>query len=299
MIKSKKTYSKSSQKKTGLASGNKSHNRSQNLIHKKGDISFKERENILKEIRNFHPIWEMRYSENNPPPEGSENRQLLRPVYWLGNWQFACHNYYHPPQGIRHRCVEAESFPPHIQSLVDRIEALVKSEMHPRDIPNKWTLNTCLINYYGDSLDENGKRVDCARVGEHKDFEPGPVASVSFGERALFQFVNSRGKMSQSEVILQQWLEDSDLQIFAGEKFKKNLFHRVQRVDRKLNPDFSEYHTGNFEVRRINLTFRYVPEEHIYKFYDLPNEKKQDIEDYIQKLAEHSTHWAHVLNEHD
>lgn len=291
MIKSKKPSFKSTQK-VGLAnSSSKTHGKYQNLIHKKGDISAKERENILKEIRNFHPIWEMRYSENNPPPEGTENRQLLRPVYWLGNWQFACHNYYHPPQGIRYRCVEAESFPAHIQSLVDRIEALVKSEIHPRDIPKNWTLNTCLINYYGDNLDENGKRVDCARVGEHKDFEPGPVASVSFGERALFQFVESRGKMSQSQVILQQWLEDSDLQVFAGEKFKKNLFHRVQRVDRKLNPDFSAYHTGEFVVRRINLTFRYVPEEHIYAFSDLPAEKKQDIISYVQNLAQHSHHW--------
>lgn len=268
--------------------------RYQNLILKKQDLSPRERENILYEIQQFHPIWEMRFSKHNPPPEGTENRQLLRPVYWLGNWQFACLNYYHPPQGIRYRCVEAESFPPHMQALVDRIEALVKTEMHPRDIPQNWTLNTCLINYYGDSIDANGKKTDCARVGEHKDFEPGPVASISFGERALFQFVDSQGKSSQSQVILQQWLEDCDLQIFAGDKFKKNLFHRVQRVESKDKYKFSNFHTENFEVRRINLTFRYVPKDHIYNFTELPEEKQEDIHVYIKQLANYSSYWKHI-----
>src|SRR3712207_7147345 len=39
-----------------------------------------------------------------------------------------------------------------------------------------WHLNTCLVNFYGSRL-EDGRWVDTARVGEHKDFEPGPVRS--------------------------------------------------------------------------------------------------------------------------
>lgn len=265
------------------------------VIHEKAFLNKREREQILNELEQFYPIWEMRYSNSNPPPEDSENRQLLRPVYWLGNWQFACLNYYHPPQGLHHRCVEAEPFPTQLQNLVDRIEALIKAEINPRDIPTKWQLNTCLINYYGDKIEANNKRIDSARVGEHKDFEPGPVASISFGEKALFQFVESKGKMSQSQVVLQQWLEDCDLQIFAGDKFKKKLFHRVQRVEDKSQKYFNKHHTENFEVRRINLTFRYVPREHFYSFKNLPENKKQDILPYIEELAKQSHFWKQAL----
>src|SRR5262249_49518618 len=145
---------------------------------------------------------------------------------------------------------------------------------------------TCLINLYGSRL-ENDKRYDTARVGEHKDFEPGPVASVSFGERALFQFVESRGRMESNNVVYQQWLEERSLQVFGGKAAKEDLFHRVQRVDRKEKVKF-ELQIPNFEVRRINFTFRYVPDIHILSLKDFPKEKLEDIEPYIKKLAEHS-----------
>ena len=62
----------------------------------------------------------------------------------------------------------------------------------PLGMPKGWHLNTCLVNFYGDRQD--GTRwVDVARVGDHRDFEPGPVASLSIGERALFQFVARGG----------------------------------------------------------------------------------------------------------
>jgi len=258
----------------------------QNLIYKPGAISAQEKEQILTYLATLHPIWEMRYSKNNPPPADQQQRRLLRPVYWLGNWQFACLNYYHPPKGIYHRCMSAEPYPPVLANLVSRIEAMVKAEFDPRDIPRGWHLNTCLINFYGDQISE-GKRLDCARVGEHKDFEPGPVASVSFGDRALFQFVESRGTQSQSHVVLQQWLEDSSLQIFGGDKFKKKLFHRVQRVEKKSDSIFT-LNTTDFETRRINFTFRYVPDEHIQPFFKLPHEAQEDTLEYMQTLAENS-----------
>lgn len=258
------------------------------LIYKQNYISGKEKQEILKYLETLYPIWEMRYSKNNPPPENQKQRPLLRPVYWLGNWQFACLNYYHPPKGIYNRCVTAEGFPPILEYLIQKIEALVHEHYNPRDIPRGWHLNTCLINYYGDQIQEDGKRLDCARVGEHKDFEPGPVASISFGERALFQFVSSQGTESKSNVVVQQWLEDSSLQIFGGDKFKKHLFHRVQRVEKKDDKVFPLNEISNFETRRINFTFRYVPDEHIVPFNRLPAEAQEDVRGYMEKLSEHS-----------
>jgi alkylated DNA repair dioxygenase AlkB len=265
------------------------------LIYRENFVSPSQRERILEEVRQFHPIWEMRFSEHNPPPPGAQQRRLLRPVYWLGNWQFACLNYYHPPKGVEFRCVQAEAFPPAMQALVDEITEMVHNGFDPRDIPRGWELNTCLINYYGSQIAPDGKRLDVARVGEHKDFEPGPVASISFGERALFQFVASEDKRKQSRVVLQQWLEDSSLQIFGGDKFKKRLFHRVQRVDKKDGDLFEGFHTSDFETRRLNFTFRYVPREHIQPLARFPRELQQDVKPYVETLARHSEFFSRAL----
>lgn len=268
-----------------------------NLIYQKDYITASDKKNILNYLSTLHPIWENRFSESNPPPIGEPNRSLLRPVYWLGNWQFACLDYYHPPKGIHHRCVQAEAYPPVLQKLINEIEKMVRDKFSEKDVPRDWHLNTCLINYYGDKIEtENGqiKKIDMARVGEHKDFEPGPVASISFGEKAMFQFVKSIGKSSKSDVVLQQWVEDSSLQIFGGDKFKKQLFHRVQRVENK-GVSFTNLNTSNFETRRINFTFRYVPRDHIQPFFRLPKNLRHDIHGYVSTLAKKSTYWKEQL----
>ncbi|MBC7370592.1 MAG: alpha-ketoglutarate-dependent dioxygenase AlkB [Bdellovibrionaceae bacterium] len=264
-----------------------------NLIYEPEAITFEEKKQILEYLATLHPIWEMRYSKNNPPPTDQAQRRLLRPVYWLGNWQFACLNYYHPPKGIHDRCVSAEPYPPVLQQVVDNIESKVHQQFDPKDVPRGWHLNTCLINFYGDQI-HDGKRIDCARVGEHKDFEPGPVASVSFGEKALFQFVESKSTQALSNVILQQWLEDRSLQIFGGDKFKKQLFHRVQRVETKANCKF-KLNVTEFETRRINFTFRYVPDEHIQPYFKVTKTAQEDTLEYVQTLAQKSAFFERHL----
>lgn len=265
-----------------------------NLIYQANYITPNEKKEIIRYLESLYPIWEMRFSASNPPPEGEANRPLLRPVYWLGNWQFACLDYYHPPKGIQNRCVEAESYPPVLEKIVKKIEQMVHEKFSEKDIPRGWHLNTCLINFYGTKILEGGKKLDTARVGEHKDFEPGPVGSISFGEKALFQFIKSESKSHKSDVILQQWLEDSSLQIFGGDKFKKQLFHRVQRVEEK-GISFSNMQTTNFETRRINFTFRYVPNDHIKSFHELPKNLQTDIKDYVLELGQHSQFWKNQI----
>ena len=244
-------------------------------------------------LATLHPIWENRFSDLRPPPEGQDQRRLLRPVYWLGNWQFACLDYYRPPKGVLNRCVRAEPFPPVLARLVARIEATAHKMFSGPDMPHGWKLNTCLINLYGRRL-EAGKWVDSARVGEHKDFEPGPVASLSLGERALFQFVTSSRQGERDGVVSQQWLDDGSLQIFGGDRWKKRVFHRVQRVDHKAKSRF-ELNVKDFETRRVNFTFRYVPDEHVVPVAKLSAEARADVNGYLKELAAHSEFFAREI----
>ena len=268
--------------------------RKDGLFYHPSFIKKTERVEIIEWLKTLHPIWEMRYSEHNPPPEADEQRQLLRPVYWLGNWQFACLNYYHPPKGIHNRCVKAEDYSGVLKKILETIEGITKAQFKKSDIPKGWSLNTCLINFYGSSIDPiTGKKTDTARVGDHKDFELGPVASLSFGERAFFQFVLGK-KDLKNNILYEQWLEDGSLQIFGGELYKERAFHRVQRVENKLKTTF-ELNVTNFETRRINFTFRYVPNEHIAEFNKLPADQKSDIRPYMEMLALHSKHFKNAL----
>lgn len=253
------------------------------LYLKQNFISECERAQIVEWLKTIHPIWEKRYRQKD---SGKATRELLRPVYWLGSWQFACLNYYRPPNGVKFRCIEAEPFPPILKKLCKQMEAFVHKNYQKRDVPIGWKLNSCLVNLYGKKKILS-RWVDTARVGEHKDFEPGPVASLSLGERALFQFVKS-GERGHSRVIYQEWLDDRSLQIFGGERWKRHFFHRVQRVDRKMGVQFP-MGLEDFQTRRVNFTFRFVPDEHTYRLRNLPNALIADIKPYIEELSKHTS----------
>ena len=263
------------------------------LYYHKNFLNTEEKSQVLDYLMTLNPIWEDRYSLHNPPPKGDVQRQLLRPVYWLGNWQFACLNYYHPPLGIKHRCIQAENYPPILANILKKIHFLAAKNIKRSDFPKNWNLNTCLINFYGNKLID-GKWTDCGRVGDHKDFEPGPVASLSFGERAYFQFVKGKKQLNQNNIIFSQWLEDNSLQIFGGKQWKDDSFHRVQRVENKMKNHIGPQ-IDNFVTRRINFTFRYVPKDHIYQLKDLPKEKKEDILPYLNQLKIHSPYFEKLI----
>jgi DNA oxidative demethylase len=243
-------------------------------------------------LATLRPLWEMRYSTKRKLPSGKQQRPLLRPVYWLGNWQFACLGYYEPPKRTHDVAVAAEPFPTVLARLVAIIEHRVRGGFPPAQVPKRWHLNTCLVNFYGDRT-ENGKKTDVARVGEHRDFEPGPVASLSLGERARFQFVR-RGSDFNAPPVRTQWLEDRSLQIFGGPRWKDDLLHRVQRVDDKQKLDLAPKIDG-FRTRRVNFTFRYVPDEHVLPFAKLTTTARDDVREYVTTLAQSSPYWTAAL----
>jgi alkylated DNA repair protein (DNA oxidative demethylase) len=262
-------------------------------VYEPSFIDARARGEILAWLATLRPIWEMRYSTRRSLPAGKQQRQLLRPVYWLGNWQFACLGYYEPPRRVRDTAVTAEPFPPVLARLVAAIEKRVRAGFPPATVPRRWHLNTCLVNFYGDRL-EGDKGVDAARVGAHRDFEPGPVASLSLGERARFQFVR-RGAGEDAPPVRTQWLEDNSLQIFGGPHWKDDLLHRVQRVDQKQKLELPPAIAG-FRTRRVNFTFRYVPDEHVVRFADLKPAAADDVREYVAELAKSSAFWASELS---
>ncbi|HVY25497.1 MAG TPA: alpha-ketoglutarate-dependent dioxygenase AlkB [Polyangiaceae bacterium] len=259
-----------------------------------GYLQKQAREQLLAWLGKLHPIWEQRYSTLRDPPTGQTQRSLLRPVYWLGNWQFACLDYYRPPRGTHDRCVAAEPFPEVLSRIVADTERRISKLFPRKDIPEGYRLNTCLVNFYG-ARREGDKWIDTARVGEHRDFEPGPVASLSLGERALFQFVRSQRIGEREAPLVSQWLDDGSLQIFGGSFFKDKVFHRVQRVDKRekiaLPPEID-----GFRTRRINFTFRYVPTQHVIPFAKLGKQAREDVRGYVTTLAEHSSFFQRALN---
>ena len=259
------------------------------LHYDSGFASAADRAEIREWLAGIHPLWEQRWSEAQAAARGGQ-RRLLRPVYWLGGWQFACLDYYRPPSGLLDRCVTAEPYPPVLARLVAEIERRARARYHGADLPSDWQLNTCLVNLYGSRL-EHGRRVDCARLGEHRDFEPGPVASLSLGERALFQFVRRGAKHEPTRVIEQEWLADGSLQIFGGDAWKKRALHRVLRVETKGGFRF-DVRVPGFETRRVNFTFRYVPRAHIVPFAELGETARRDVAGYVAELARGSAFWA-------
>jgi DNA oxidative demethylase len=255
-------------------------------------VSARQRAEIVRWLATIHPLWEERLTEEAARKAGGQ-RRLLRPVYWLGSWQFACCDYYRPPRGVEDRCVEAEPYPPVLAQLVARIEKIARGLYAGTDLPAHWQLNTCLINLYGARI-ENERRIDSARLGEHRDFEPGPVASISLGERALFQFVQRGHRDAPTRVVAQQWLDDGSLLVFGGDQWKRRTLHRVLRVDRRGGHRF-ELRVPDFETRRVNFTFRYVPVEHVRPFAALSARTRADVRGYVRELARGSPFFARQL----
>ncbi len=255
-------------------------------------IGAADRAALVRWLETLHPIWEDRFTDRQAAATGVQ-RRLLRPVYWVGSWQFACLDYYRPPRGVHDRCMQAEPFPPVLARLVERIEAIARGIFRGAAMPARWRLNTCLINLYG-SVVVDGKEVDTARVGDHRDFEPGPVASLSLGERALFQFVTRGRRGEPARVVAQQWLDGGSLLIFGGEQWKDRTLHRVQRVERRAGASF-HFPVEGFTTRRVNLTLRYVPDEHVRPFARLSPTTRDDVRRYVAELARHAPFFRRTL----
>ena len=232
------------------------------------------------------PLWEQRHRNDEHGRPGEHSRRLTRPVYWLGAWQFACLGYYAEPHHREDRCLRAEAFPPVMQTVLDRLRPTLRAhDATFDDVPN-----SCLINYYGREVGDGPPR-DYARLRMHRDGEPGPVVMFSIGQPGLLEFVDPDHDMKPELAV---WTRHRSVTVLSGPEFKDRLYHRVSEVRHGRQPAIGSQLPG-FEVRRVSVSFRYVPEELISDFSDLSASSGAQVRDYVEELAKHSPHFRQQL----
>ncbi len=233
----------------------------------------------------LHPLWEKRHADGQTSRRGGDGR-LTRPVYWLGAWQFAALGYYAEPDHLTDRCVRAEPLPPVMVRILERLRDELSTHGDTGPLPN-----TCLINYYGREGKQPGKPpVDFARLRMHQDAEPGPVVMFSVGQPAQFEFLEPEAPNVERAL----WIRNRSVVVFSGPEFKDRLYHRVTRVRYGQDPVLGAQ-LDNFEVRRISVSFRHVPEAYIKDLGDLAREARDIALPYVKQLAPHSAHFAQQL----
>ena len=201
-------------------------------VYEPGFIDDAARVEIVSWLATLRPLWEQRYSTRRPLPPGKQQRGLLRPVYWLGNWQFACLGYYEPPQRTVDVAVAAEPFPPVLARLVAVIERRVRARFSSRRSCRAAGTSTPASSTSTGTGSRAAKTIDAARVGEHRDFEPGP-GRVAVARRARAVPVRARAAPAMRRRCARSGSRIGSLQIFGGPRWKDDLLHRVQRVDDK------------------------------------------------------------------
>ena len=248
-------------------------------------VSVKEAEELGRYFAGLRPLWEQRYGPDSQSRRGSHGR-LTRPVYWLGAWQFAALGYYSEPDHQHQECVSAEPIPPVMVSILERLrDELTLHGDHGR-LPN-----TCLINYYGSEPKEGRKPpVDYARLRMHRDAEPGAVVMLSVGQPAQFEFVTPGAESPEHA----QWVRNRSVILISGDEYKDRLYHRVTRVRYGAEPVLGSKLEG-FDVRRVSVSFRHVPTEHIHDLGELDEPARRIVWPYVEELAEHSEHFAAQL----
>ena len=80
----------------------------------------------------------------------------------------------------------------------------------------------------------------------------------------------------------------------AGPLYKERALHRVQRVDRRDGVELPPK-LDDFRTRRVNFTFRFVPDEHVVPFAELSPHARRHVLPYVEELAKNSTFFRAAL----
>ncbi|RLB52936.1 MAG: hypothetical protein DRJ42_13430 [Deltaproteobacteria bacterium] len=249
-----------------------------------------EGDELIRYFGELMPIWEKRHQKDEHGRAAGHSRRLTRPVYWLGAWQFACLGYYAEPDYREDRCLRAEALPEVMHTILERLRPTLREHDEAIDGTVRGLPNSCLINYYGRELSEGPPR-DYARLRMHRDSEPGPVVIFSIGQPALIEFLDP--DLSETPE-LSVWGRHRSVTIFSGPEYKDRLYHRVTKVRTGKIPTI-DTRLSNFDVRRVSVSFRHIPEDLISEFDGLSEGSRAQVRGYVEELAEHSPHFREQL----
>jgi hypothetical protein len=254
-------------------------------------ISKEESQQLIEYFGQLTPLWERRHPTGDHQRSGGHARRLTRPVYWLGAWQFAALGYYAEPLHREDRCLRGEPFPAVMHRILERLRGLLEAS-HAEGAPEGLDLvpNTCLINYYGREVGRGVPR-DYARLRMHRDGEPGPVVMFNIGQPGLLEFLDPD---RSPEPELRLWTRHRSITILSGPEYKDRLYHRVVQVRTGREPKMG-IRLPNFELRRVSVSFRQVPDELIADFAQWPAEQQAKTREYVELLARHSDHYRAQL----
>ena len=231
-------------------------------VYEPGFIDARARGEILAWLATLVPLWELRYSTRRPLPPGRAAapaapagvlaRQLAVRVPGLLRAAAA-----DPRRRGRRRAVPAGARPAGRPDRAPR----------PRRLPAARRAAALAAQHLPGQLlrrpDRRRPRGRCragrraprlrARPGRHRCRSASARGSSSCARGA-----------PDAPPVRTEWLEDGSLQVFGGPRWKDDLLHRVQRVDDKHALDLPPAIAG-FRTRRVNFTFRYVPDEHVVR----------------------------------
>lgn len=251
-----------------------------------GFITASEAATLGEYFSGLHPLWEKRYADDTTSRRGATGR-LTRPVYWLGAWQFAALGYFSEPDHLEDKCVRSEPLPEVMCEILERLRPELADHGDTGPLPS-----TCLINYYGSAPGaERQPPIDYARLRMHRDAEPGSVVMFSVGQPAQFEFIDPE----EDAPVHSQWVRHRSVVIISGPEYKDRLYHRITRVRYGAQPVLSA-RLERFEVRRVSVSFRHVPERYIQDLGQLGDVPRAIARPYVEELAEHSEHFRRQLD---
>ena len=116
-----------------------------------------------------------------------------------------------------------------------------------------------------------------------------PVTGVRSGTPYI-----ARGANNLTNFLRPGFLSNTNIAISgSSDKFDYRI-SGSQAYQQGIVPN-TDLNTTNFKTRRINFTFRYVPDDHIQPLNKFPEAQSEDIKQYVLKLSERSEFWKRSL----
>ena len=109
---------------------------------------------------------------------------------------------------------------------------------------------------------------------------------LSVGQPAQFEFVEPGANGPEHA----QWVRNRSVVIISGPEYKERLYHRITRVRFGAEPPLSS-RLEDFDVRRVSVSFRHVPETHIHDLGTLNESARCIALPYVETLAKYSEHF--------